>query len=263
MLNLIKYEIKGMKNSVYAILIGIALMFILVFAKVNIMYGAINIVSATIIGFVLVVIAFISAIKVFSRYLYNDDGYLLFTLPANGYEITGSRLITAFCEITVVALSATILFIVASIKTMNSIPQINGVNWWGIAKTFITPSTVSYAIIEYILGVCVFILTIYFSMVIGKTVLPVRRYEKGIAFLAFIVLSIVINLIRNCLEDVWVINKVVRLPQGFEMDGGTMFNISISNSTISFNMGILILDIILFAVLFIGTSKLIDRGIEK
>ena len=263
MLDLIKYELKGMKNSIYAILIGIAIMFLLVLAKVNIIYGAVNFVSATTIGFVIIVIVFISAIKIFSRYLYRDDGYLMFTLPENGYEITGSRLIVAFIEIAVISLATLAVALFGTTKTINNMPEINGFDLWSIAKLFIMPSIILYSITEYILGIGVFLLTIYFSMVVGKTVLPVRKYEKGIAFVLFLVLSFLVSWIRSCFENVWVIDKVVNFPKGFEMNGTEMFNISVSNSTISFNMGVLIINIILFAALFIGTSKLIDRGIEK
>lgn len=259
MFDLIKYELKGMKNFIYAILISIAVMCLLILAKVNLLYGLINSASGALIGLVILIIAFINSIKIFSKYLYEDDGYLLFTLPVNGYEIVGSRLIFAFIQLTVVILALVILAFATTSKLLNFIPDIKT-----YVSYFITPLTVGYGIVEYIINIGVLLCSIYFSMVLGKTILKLKKHEKGAAFLTFIVVNIIINYAKGLVDKLWVLYKPINIPNGFDINTGIFgSNFSISNSTISFDMGLLILNIILFAALFIGTSKLIDKGIEK
>lgn len=266
MFDLFKYEFKYTKSYNIFTLIALILTVISVAFNFNIAFGILNSTTSILVNTVLFIVSILCCIKIFSRYLYNNDGYLLFTLPKSGYEITGSRLLFSFIAITV----SLILLIFSSLfigykALMYGAPQIlEKLNISSLISSFLTPSVVIYGIFDYTFSILVFIMIIYFSMIVGKTVMSVRKYEKGIAFVIFIATIFIIGSIRSLISNIWVINSYVNVAKFEKILNSIQYvNVNLSNTYVSFDILQLIFNIVIFTALFIGTSKLIDTGVEK
>ena len=57
-----------------------------------------------------IIVIFISSLKIMSKYLHGEEGYLLFTLPQSGMSIITSRLITALIQISIVFFVSILMF---------------------------------------------------------------------------------------------------------------------------------------------------------
>lgn len=251
MFNLVKYELRATFLTILGICVSIIVSSLFLLTKkdswsMNAMAG----ISVCIIMTALIVI-FISSLKIMSKYLHEDSGYLLFTLPQSGMSIITSRLITALIQITIVAFVSFLMFyfIIAQ----------------GIDLSFLKNvkfSMILYSIIAYIWNIFSSLTFIYFCMVIGKVALKGKKLGKIGSFIIFIVLSSVIG---------WISFKINTIfPQTLNLGNSSMisnYNVSglnFTGSTIGLNINIAstIFDIVIFALFFISTSYLIDKKLD-
>ena len=101
MFKLIKYELRSTFLTILGICITVIIANLLLMTKKGSWDVAVPGLSiCLIIGAIIVI--FISSLKIMSKYLHGDEGYLLFTLPQSGASIITSRLITALIQISIV-----------------------------------------------------------------------------------------------------------------------------------------------------------------
>ncbi|MBU2699879.1 magnesium-transporting ATPase (P-type) [Sporomusaceae bacterium BoRhaA] len=233
MFNLIKYELRGK----FLTILGICLTVIIgnLFLMTKSATGGIGIpVLSTILGIGALIVIFISSLTLLSDYLYDDQGYLLFTLPQSGVSITASRLIAAVIQISIVAIVSLLMFyLVDQGRILN------------VLLRDIEVQELIYSILLYIWTIVSCLTFIYFCMVVGKIAFKGKKLGKIGSFIIFFLLSIVMNgltiLISNFFPSILQLGSI---------------------RTITFNIGSTLFDIITFAILFMATSYLLEHKVD-
>ena len=251
MLNLIKYELRSTFLTILGICVSVILGSLFLIIKrndwdMNMILGL----SVTLIITALVVI-FISSLKIISKYLYEDSGYLLFTLPQSGKSIMTSRLITALIQTSIVVFVCLLMFYltIASEVDLNFLKEFKF-------------NVILFTITQYIWGIFSSLTLIYFSMIIGKVALKGKKLGKIGSFIIFIVISSVIGLLSFKINTIF--------PQTFNLGDFSMianYKVSTldftgSNGAVAVNIASMIFDIITFVVFFISSSYLIDKKLD-
>ncbi|MGH4123234.1 MAG: hypothetical protein ACREV6_09955 [Clostridium sp.] len=250
MFKLIKYELRSTFLTILGICISVIIANLFLMTKKDTWGVAVPGLSTCLIIGAIVVI-FISSLKIMSKYLHGDEGYLLFTLPQSGMSIITSRLITALIQISIVLFVSILMF-----------------NFTVPDKTFLDLfkdfklSQVFFSIIVYIWGLVSSLTFIYFCMVIGKVALKGKKLGKIGSFIIFIILSIAIS---------WLSTKITTaFPQTLNFGGFTLANsfktpnssFSLSGVALNINIANVIFEIITFAGFFITTTYLIDKKLD-
>jgi len=251
MFKLIKYELRAS----FLTIIGICITVIIANLFLMIKKGSWGI--ETIIGLSLclaigaLIVIFISSLKIMSKYLYEDSGYLLFTLPQSGASIMTSRLITAFIQISIVTFVAILMLYLHSADNID----------FSFLKD-LKLGVIIYSIISYIYMIASSLTFIYFCMVIGKVALKSKKIGKIGSFIIFIIISMILG---------WLSSKIMTiLPQTVNISDfsiKTNYNVldvalSTSSGVLDINIAQTILDFIVFVGFFMGTSYLIDRKLD-
>ncbi|GCD11490.1 hypothetical protein [Clostridium tagluense] len=248
MFKLIKYELRSNFLTILGSCISVIIASLLLMTKKGTWGVGVPGLSACLTIGALIVI-FISSLKIMSRYLYGDEGYLLFTLPQSGASIIASRLITALIQICIISF---VCFLMSYFTVTEKID----LSFLRNLKL----SGVLFYIIQYIWGLVYFLTFIYFCMVIGKVALKGKKLGKIGSFIIFIILSIALS---------WLSTKITNIfPQTLNFGGSSIANnFGASNSDFSISGGRLniastIFDIITFVGFFLSTTYLIDKKLD-
>jgi len=251
MFKLIKYELRSTGLTILGICITVIVANLLLMTK----KGSWNIAAVTGLSICLtigaIIVIFISSLKIMSKYLHGDEGYLLFTLPQSGTSILASRLLTALIQTSIVVFVCILMFNLIVPEEI----------YYSFLKA-LTPSQIFAFIFGYIWSIISSLTFIYFCMVIGKVALKGKKLGKIGSFIIFIILTVVISWITFKLEALF--------PQTLNLGGSSIANnFKTSNSSFQifggeFNINIAstIFDIISFAGFFITTSFLIDKKLD-
>ncbi|MCB2307941.1 hypothetical protein LGL08_17515 [Clostridium estertheticum] len=250
MFKLVKYELRANFLTIVGICITVIVASLLLMTQKG-TWSSTTIIALSgclIIGSVIVI--FIASLKIMSKYLHNDSGYLLFTLPQSGKSIITSRLITALIQISIIV---GVSFLMSYLTLTDKID-------FSFLEN-IKPGLILYSIINYVWGIIYFLTIIYFCMVIGKIALKGKKLGKIGSFVIFIILSIVIS---------WLSTKITNLlPQNLNLSDFSIntanaldFGTTASESAFNINIAAAIFDIIVFIGLFMGTSYLIDKKLD-
>lgn len=205
-------------------------------------------------------------IQSFRKELYEDRGYLTFTLPLSGKQILGAKLLTAIIWSTLfgaIILSVSMIvmnvifgdFVLAGIFT-----QVREF------MNFVGGGAIVGFLIYTLVSSLVTLLNVYFSISLSKVALKNKRIG-GLWILIFIGLNIVFNLIETMIIRAFPL--YINLQSG-TLAGDTMLsNMGETGLFIDFNLGNLVISssaIIYWAILVVGlflaTSHLLDRKIE-
>jgi ABC-2 type transport system permease protein len=190
-------------------------------------------------------VIFIYSLTIMYKYLYQDSGYLLFTLPQSGMSIIASRLITALIEITIVAFVAIFISFFSLDAAGNKLIFSDKIIF-SLLKNY-NIHQIPIFIISYISIIFYSLISIYFCLVIGRIAIKTRKIGIVSIFINFIIISLAIN---------WVLSTIMRifpqiLPQTLNLGGA--FNINIAST---------IFNIITFVGFFMTTCYLIDKKLE-
>ncbi len=251
MFKLIKYELRATFLTILGICISVIIASLFLMTKKESWgYDVVMALSVCLIIIAMVVII-ISSLKIMSKYLHEDSGYLLFTLPQSGMSIVTSRIITALIQTSIVGVVSLLMFYFTILQEVDL----------SFLKD-IEARVILLSIIGYVWSIFSSLALIYFCMVIGKVALKGKKLGKIGSFVIFIVLSSVIG---------WLSFKLsTAFPQTLNLAGASIensfkaANSSFSFSTVALNINIAstILEIIIFAALFISTSYLIDKKLD-
>ncbi|WP_291634287.1 hypothetical protein [Clostridium sp.] len=250
MFNLVKYELRATILTILGICTTVIIANLLLMTKKGSWdtTGIVGLSMFLAVGAIIVI--FISSMKIMSKYLHEDSGYLLFTLPQSGISIITSRLITALIQISIVSLVSFSMFYL-------NLPD-------EILSYFkdLQLGVIVYNIFSSTWATLYFLMLIYFCMVIGKVALKGKKLGKIGSFIIFIIISLGIS---------WLSLKLTTLfPQTINLGGSAIANnFGASNSGFSLsvtapiiNIASAIFDIIIFVGFFITTSYLIDNKLD-
>lgn len=261
MFNLIKYEIKGYYQKIIGAWIAIAITYAFLFYQV----GKWDKNGLAILGFLVtftsIIVVLVWNVKIITRELYGDSGYLLLTLPHSGYTILGAKIIAAIIQMLLVG-AVSIVLCLELFYLCKIFDLLKGIN---ITTEFTTVAIVSQ-VIEYL----ELIIFIYFVAVVGRVAIVNRKGGKAMSFVMFIILQVVISSILKIISEI--------LPATFKIN---LFSIEpnqviLTNSSGSYVSGLWgVHDSILFinvagtaflAItmigLFIATSYLIENKMD-
>lgn len=137
-------------------------------------------------GFAVFVLLVIDIINIMKQDLYGDTGYLMMSIPKKGRQILGAKTLMAVVEfITWIVLMVILGWINVTkfipLKEMEIVKSQILANRWDIYYIAMT------ILISFIL----FILMVYFSMAIARTIWSNKRFGKTIAFGIFIGLNLI------------------------------------------------------------------------
>ena len=279
MVKYIKYEIRG----TYKYILGI---FALVLIVSTILYaysigsdgmlalGGMFIGLLALIIFATALTTFLYIVGSFKKELYEDRGYLTFTLPLTGNQIVGSKLIVAFMWFAILGIAIAVYNI---ILIFTFIPvDINLSEIFDNISRFISIKAIVYMGLSFIFSIITNLVTIYFSMALSRVTL--RNKKIGSTwFIIFLVLSTVLSYGQFQIGDIFpyhldlntfdivTMNSLTRgfhtqLDNGFvmSMDGG----MGMDTGMLATNIGAIVYNIVTTVLLFLGTGYLIEKKID-
>jgi ABC-2 type transport system permease protein len=195
-------------------------------------------------------------IKSFSDELYEDRGYLTFTLPVRGSSIVGAKLIIALIYLTLFFIIAGILGFQGYNVMVKLLAPYEKEQVYQIMNQIINIKMILFVFIAQILGCASFLLQVYFSVTVSKMTLKGKKVGKFIGFIIFVVLV-------ACLT--WLDFQVSKVfPQMISWD---FYNTSLQFlpndlHMIHMNIAETVLNLVVFVVLFYATSYFIEKKID-
>ncbi|RVU55696.1 ABC-2 transporter permease [Anaerosphaera multitolerans] len=265
MLNFIKYEIKGSYRFILGVLalttiLNIGNFFYL--DKVN--YTGPSAIGGIFLGFSFLVIfgmmiaTFFYIVNLFRKDLYEDRGYLTFTLPISSQKILASKVLVAFLWFTVV----TIGFILSNILAVNLISS--NVILSDIYRFFMVTDIPWKEIFALFIGIItssiITLLIIFFSMTVGRVSIKSKKF-KGVWFFIFIFISIIHSLINvKVIEITPYYFNISTL--GFEYINNYFFGATFNDGVFIVNLGSILFNILTLLGFFFGTSYLMENHID-
>ena len=275
MLKYVKYEIRGTYKFILGIL---ALVFILLTAmyayanKEGSLFHSAQIFMS--IGVMLLfgaaLIAFLYIVGSFRKELYEDSGYLTFTLPLTGNQILGSKLIAALIWFIGLGIAVALInFLLMMIFSPFHIYHLSQL-FFMISKVLSIKACI-YMIFSMACSVVSVLLLIYFSMALGKVTF---RHKKigGLWFVLFIILSSVFGYIDTEISQ-WIPYYLnlstfhVVTPASYDdllqmhyHIGGLYLN-AVSRY-VATNIASSVYHLALMIALFLGTGYLIEKKID-
>jgi len=259
MLKLMKYEIiKKYRELLIALsLFGILEVITLVLLLKKNEYTAGGVGLYSVIGVILFIFILVDNIKMYTGDLKNKSGYMLFLTPNSGYKILGSKLIIAFLENVV---GFIIYFFVGIInldivlrimEEQGLVDLLNSMNI-NIEYTGADIASVFVIGIVFLCGWVVFILSIYLSATIYKSLLSNVKHGGLITFVIFLLVNKILEVIYK------LFGKITMSVNYFD-------NIDITEnfSNVLFFVGPwAILLLIVGAILYFITAYLLDKKVN-
>lgn len=233
MLNLIKYELRGNLSTLLGICLTVIIGNLFLLTKVGSWEVGVPVLSSF-LGLGALLLIFISSLTIMSNYLYNEQGYLLFTLPQSGKSILASRLITAVAQFVIVTIVSAAMFF------LNDQEKI-----WNAIIRLVETKEMLYSIMMYLWTIVSELTFIYFCMVVGKIAFKGKKLGKMGSFILFVFFSIGRNglsvIISNFFPDVVQLNSII---------------------SITMNIGEMMFDAISFVILFMVTAYLLEHKVD-
>ncbi|MBU5484781.1 hypothetical protein KQI86_10585 [Clostridium sp. MSJ-11] len=249
--NLIKYEIKGyIKDVIGLILVILFFQMLLLIKGVDIFdEKALVIVFVNLIAFGSAVITLIWNIKLFSKDIYEDTSYLIYTIPKSTNVILGSKFIASFIQFAIVFLVNSFFVLNYFNITFNIFEYIREIPAYLILLF----------IVNSIAGYLSFLAVIYFSITLGKVATKKIKVGKVAAWIIFLITSIVLNYIQAFI--------IKHLPDALvnNIKNITMYekgSVHITYGLANANIISIILSTIIFIILFFVTSYLLREKLD-
>ncbi len=245
MFNLIKYELKAYYKDLIIMVAAICIVSMLLYTRFGVWQHDAIVGVSFLISFAAMIAVLISNITLFSRDMYSNSGYLLFTLPKTGYSILASKVLTALIQGLIVGSVAIIFnYITISLSPAWSLNLLQ-------ALTLIKAKTIVLSIVSSIFQYAYFLVLVYFSISLSKIAIRKKKLGKLSGFVIFIIISLILGKLTTMLMTVF--------PQEFNISLFTN-----SNQWIAFpiNIAALIFSIVTFIMLFLGTSYIIENKID-
>ncbi|OSA83210.1 ABC transporter permease [Clostridium botulinum] len=249
---LIKYNLKCYYKEILILLSLIVLFNLGLFYKINkwpreIIFAL----SMMILSFACLVVL-IWNINMFSKDLYSDTSYLIFTLPVKGRSILGAKLITSIIQVILVNIVAGI-FIYINFKNSSLAHQ--------DIVAYLTFKNISIASIIAMFHYISFLLTIYVSVALSRVAIRKKKLGKLGSFGIFVGICIIVGKLSMWIQKIF--------PQTIELAitpntviSNTINSARISLNFVNINIVSTIFDIVFAVALFIVVSYLLQEKVE-
>lgn len=249
--NLIKYEIKGyIKDVIGLILVILFFQMLLLIKGVDIFdEKALVIVFVNLIAFGSAVITLIWNIKLFSKDIYEDTSYLIYTIPKSTNVILGSKFIASFIQFAIVFLVNSFFVLNYFNITLNVFEYIREIPVYLILLV----------ILNGIAGYFSLLAMIYFSITLGKVATRKTKLGKAAAWIIFLITSTVLQYIQFFI--------IKNLPDTLanNLKNITMYekgSVHIVYGLANVNILDIIFSMIIFIILFFSTSYLLKEKLD-
>ncbi len=194
----IKYEIKGSYKFILGVLALVLILTTGIYTYANNTNGG-SALGGSFIGLSVLVIfgtllaTFIYIVGSFRKELYEDRGYLTFTLPLTGHEILGAKLITATIWFLLLGIVIIGYNIIMALNLDIVKESLDGITVTVRALPDILNKGTVITIISMFLGGISTLILIYLSMALGRVTLRNKKIG-GFWFIIFLALSIIVGI---------------------------------------------------------------------
>lgn len=254
MFNLIKYELKGYYKD-FIIAAGIiTLINLFLISRVHVWEVQSIMAISFMVSFAAAVVVFIWNIKIFSRDMYEDSGYLLCTVPQHGYSILASKLISALIQALVVG-AITLIFNYIVLKTTSKIDINLSIMAEDVIRN-VNLGFVLFMVLTSFFEYFYFLLVIYFCITLSKVAIKRKRMGKMTSFIIFIIISIVFGKVTQFLTTTF--------PQSINLNIlSSKSNLFTQGSQVMpINIAVTIFNIVVFLLMFAVTSYIIENKLD-
>jgi len=216
------------------------------------------------ISVALFVVTLVFAFHSFRNEIYEDRGYLTFTIPISGREIVISKLITTIIWFAIASIIS-FIFINIFIKVLFDQNMMKAIDAYINTKA-VALMSVLFSLVNLIM----LLLMIYFSITITRVAFKRKKLSKALGFVIFIVLNIIIFYIQHEISSIFpqtISFHFDFLKNSAQLNGEYMnideqAMISIRNSSLDVNIAAVVYSIAVYIGLFLGTGYLIDNSID-
>lgn len=254
MFNLIKYELKGYYKD-FIIAAGIiTLINLFLFSRTHVWEVQSIMAISFMVSFAAAVVVFIWNIKIYSRDMYEDTGYLLCTVPQRGHSILASKLISALIQALVVG-AVTLLFNYIVLKSTSKIDINLSIMMEDVIRN-VNLGFVLFMVLASFFEYFYFLLVIYFCITLSKVAVKRRKIGKMSSFILFIIISIVFGKVTQFLMTTFPqsINlNILSSKSNLFMQGAQLMPI---------NIAVTIFNIAVFILMFLATSYIIENKLD-
>jgi hypothetical protein len=269
-----KYEIKGTYKFILGVLALVFILFTALYSYTGRAHqgsslGDLFMVLSIMVLFGTALVVFLYILGSFRKELFEDRGYLTFTLPLTGYQIVGSKLIVALLWFFTLGLGIA-LYNVIMVMIFNPFEM-------NIGKIFSAVQGVSikhliFAVITAVFSGISILILIYFSMSLSKVTFRNKKIG-GLWFILFLALTIILGFIDNEISNLlpyyldlnsFQLHATGSLNEQYQIDySNNGFNMSFQpGGAISVNIASGIYNIITAVALFLGTGYWIEKKIN-
>ncbi|APM39632.1 hypothetical protein [Clostridium kluyveri] len=257
MFKLAKYDLKGCFKDFIIMVSTIIILNLALLTRINVWSSDAIFFLSLLIGGVASVVVLIWNVTIFSRDLYEDTSYLVFTTPKSGKNILMNKVVTAIIQCLIVSIIVGI-FTVILLQILKLTQNFMALDITAL-RQFInafTPQFWVLAILSVLVVYITFLLTIYLSITLGRVAIKNRKFGKLGAFGIFILLS----LVQVKLEDIFL----NIFPQTFNLKVKNVNNIFIDvlPSGIDLNISLIVLSIIIIVAMFYAIAYLIENKLD-
>ncbi|MBA5850277.1 hypothetical protein H2684_02965 [Clostridium sp. cel8] len=258
MLKLVKYELKGYYKDFLIMTCAIILLNLFLCFKINDWTNESIMIANMMISFAAYVIVFVWNIKVFSRDIYEDSGYLMFTLPKRGYEILGSKIITCFIQfIMVFAVSSIITVLWAELLNVTSGLVLQVRNTIDFISKYSSVKFMIFGLLSVIVIYTSYLLTGYLAITLSKVAIKNKKFGKIGSFIIFIILVIAQGKIDKVFQDIF--------PQTFNINvvsSGVNSVFINSNANLHINISSAVLSVTILIIMFYAVAYLLENKLD-
>lgn len=254
MFKFMKYEIK----SQYKVILSLLILCIILNGLLLLKYD--NWPSELIFGLTILIAfganltALIYIIHCYNGDLYEDRGYLTFTLPLNGNKILTSKIILAMLWFIIISLISGV-FVIMAFHNMDVPQQISEFN-----NIFINFKYISFLIVAGLLSTLSLLIIIYHSITLTRVTLKGRRIGKFLAVIVFQLNSFGITYLHVKIAEHLPYNIVVNLIDNSYSNSNEL-NVNIADGFL-INIPGMIFSMLVIVGLYLTTSYYIDKKID-
>lgn len=269
---LMKYEIKG----TYKILLGILALVLILITGIYMYsrdssnflnFGAIFMTLSVLVLFGTSLATFLYIVSSFKNELYEDRGYLTFTLPLTGNQIVGAKLLVAMFWFFILGL-AIFLYNLMMISIFST-SEFDFSELFKAVGQVVSVKEIIIGVIGGIFSLANFFILIYFSMALGRVTFRNKKIG-GLWFVIFLVLSGLLAFIQVQIIELFPyyfdINTfkmgTMEKLYNFEISIGNEVSISSETGIFKLNIASSIYNIIELIALYLGTAYLIEKKID-
>lgn len=264
MKNFIKYEIKGTYKNILAIL---ALVIILttalhIYSSMGMVstFGEVFMVLSILILFGTAIATFFYIVGFFNKELYENRGYLTFALPLTGNQIVASKLIVAL--IWFILLGFVILVYNFLMLVIFAQLKMNVFELFSLVSKFIPLRSIVFILSYFLFTSILILLTIYFSMALGRVTFKDKKIG-GLWFFLLIIINVSFSLAQLKIVK-WFPYSIKLDMFAFNMDGMMVHNLAVSVGTgdILINIANVLFSFLVAIGLFLGTGYFLEKKID-